>query len=133
MPSSNLMTSAFIAPTHTATPPAQSLHRHHTTWALLALIVLNYIGNFSHYAAFGVYEDDYLLTLPVFSFSQTDWWQRVASFITTWPQGRPIWWIANDTLTFAISRLDSLPFLYVIVFLSSSSAFSFFTLSYVNF
>jgi hypothetical protein len=86
----------------------------------MALILLNYIGNFSHYAALGVYEDDYLFTLPVFSWPHTDWWQRVASFITTWPQGRAVWWIANDTLTFAVSRLDSLPFLYVIAFLSSS-------------
>jgi hypothetical protein len=100
---------------NTATLPRRGLDRHHTLGVIDA-ICLNYIGNFSHYANFGFYEDDYLLALPIFTWLRSDLWQHVGLGVhTTWPQGDH----SNDTLTFAISRFDSLPLLYATVFLSS--------------
>jgi hypothetical protein len=86
------------------------------------LFLINFLANFSFMGGFGLYEDDYLLTLPSFDWKARDYLQHIFSAARTWPLGRPGYWIFQDTFAFSLGSFHSLNALHAFTLLATSIA-----------
>jgi len=59
-----------------------------------------FISHFLLCSKFGIYEDDYILVLPTFIWSWFDWLRAITSDLLSPPQGRPLYYCVQHTLSF---------------------------------
>lgn len=72
---------------------------------LLILAGVNFVANYFYAGDFGLYDDDYYFTLPNFSATFGDLVGSWQAALTTWPQGRPIWWVLNPLQSWLIGQM----------------------------
>jgi hypothetical protein len=88
----------------------------------LLIVIVAFVGRYLLASEFGLYEDDYLETLPFFSLR----WDQVLSLmwlgVRTWPHGEPIGCSLNYLYDYLITRFDSLvvPHLFGVVVVAVS-------------
>ncbi len=87
---------------------------------LLILAGVNFVGNYFYSGEFGLYDDDYYFTLPLFTDSFGDLVESWKLALTTWPQGRPIWWVLNPLQAWLIGQAGGLAAGYTLGFVLSS-------------
>ncbi|HWB99001.1 MAG TPA: hypothetical protein VG672_19970, partial [Bryobacteraceae bacterium] len=85
--------------------------------AALLLAFAVWAAHFWHFRQFGIYEDDWgFVAVPMF----WNWQDALRTFwlyLTTWPQGRPVSFVASGFLAFAGTHLGGLPGAYFAGFL----------------
>jgi hypothetical protein len=77
-----------------------------TKYLLIAIIA--FVGKYLLASQFGLYEDDYLETLPFFSMRLDQVFNLMWLGIRTWPHGEPIGASLNYLYDYLITRFDSL-------------------------
>lgn len=92
--------------------------------------MVNLLANFLLLPGFGLYEDDYLLTLPALSWSWPEYIANVKSVLISWPQGRPVSWALQHTCSYFLGLMNDLTVFHVFSLLLSSIAatFTYYTL-----
>src|SRR5271165_523130 len=89
----------------TSVPPKyQSAPPPSTISILLAIAVVAFISHFLLCAKFGIYEDDYIYVLPTFNWSSIDWLHEITSNFLSAPQGRPLYYFLQNTLSFVTTH-----------------------------
>ena len=89
----------------TDSPDAAVRHR----WDIyLVLVVVCLVGNYFYVSYFGIYEDDYIYTIPALHWSWPDCWAQVRADLVAWPQGRVVAYVCNDLLTWLSAQGSSL-------------------------
>ncbi len=89
---------------------------------VLVLLAVNLVANYWRAQEFGLYDDDYLFTLPPMSWGWVELWDMWVYAVTTLPQGRPIWWVVNPTFAWLLGFLPTLTWSYVFGLLLSTTA-----------
>jgi hypothetical protein len=92
---SHFMTSEISAP-----PKCELAQPVSTIWILLAIAAVVFISHFLLCSKFGIYEDDYIYVLPTFNWSSIDWLHAVTGDLLNPPQGRPLYYLFQHTLSF---------------------------------
>lgn len=86
----------------------------------LLLLGVAFLADFLFCSQFGIYEDDYYFTIGPANWDlRTAWW-NVEYSLLYWPQGRPGWWIINQSLTWLCGLTGTLATHYL--FLCSLTA-----------
>ncbi len=94
---------------------------HGNLWlAFVVLATVSLVAHYSHARDFGIYEDDYYFTVPPLSFDFEYLTKKWVHIITTLPQGRPLWGLLNQTLTWLLGKLPSLTWAYGVIWLMST-------------
>lgn len=70
----------------------------------LTLATVAFISHFLLCAKFGIYEDDYIYVLPTFNWSSSDWLHEITSDFLSAPQGRPLYYFLQNTLSFVTTH-----------------------------
>lgn len=70
------------------------------TSIFLVIAAVVFISHFLLCAKFGIYEDDYIYVLPTFSWSSIDWLHAIVNAVLSPSQGRPLYNVVQDTLSF---------------------------------
>jgi hypothetical protein len=86
----------------------------HNLRALLLLALVSFTGIFLYSSFFGVYEDDYVEAFNIFSKS----WSQFHDYVYYWcvlsaPQGRPVGWVLNAVVSYALGHKGSLEYSYL--------------------
>ena len=76
-----------------------------------------WLANFIHAGSFGIYEDDYIMVLPAIGRSFSELLSANWGYLCGWPQGRPVFWILNDTWIWLVCHLAGISALYFVAFL----------------
>jgi len=71
-----------------------------------------WLANFIHAGFFGIYEDDYIMVLPAIGRSFSELLSANWEYLCGWPQGRPLFWVINDTGCWLLYHLGGLNALY---------------------
>ena len=77
-----------------------SAHEIPAFYIFLPIGFVVFVSHFLLCSKFGIYEDDYILVLPTFSWSSFDWLRTITSDFLNPPQGRPLYYFAQHTLSF---------------------------------
>jgi hypothetical protein len=78
-------------------------------WGEPGLVCLvAFIAHFIFLPDFGLYEDDLIYVLPTLPWHFSDWIQYLVTTVPTCPQGRPIYYALQPTLTFFLFKLGGL-------------------------
>jgi hypothetical protein len=78
-------------------------------WAEPSLVCLvAFIAHFIFLPDFGLYEDDLIYVLPTLPWHFSDWIQYLVTTVPTCPQGRPIYYALQMTLTFLLYKIGGL-------------------------
>jgi len=76
-----------------------------------------WLGNFIHAGSFGIYEDDYIMVLPAIGRNFSELLSVNWGYLLDWPQGRPLFWVINDTSCWVLYNLAGLNALYAAAFI----------------
>jgi len=71
-----------------------------TVGVFLIIAAVVFISHFLLCSKFGIYEDDYIYVLPTFSWSATDWLHAIRRDVISPLQGRPLYYVVQETLSF---------------------------------
>lgn len=77
-----------------------SAHGIRASYIFLIIATVVFISHFLLCSKFGIYEDDYILVLPTFIWSSFDWQSAITSDLLNPPQGRPLYYCVQHTLSF---------------------------------
>jgi hypothetical protein len=91
-----------------------SAERGNNLKALLLLALVSFTGIFLYCSFFGIYEDDYVEAFNIFSKS----WGQFNDYVYYWcvlsaPQGRPLGWVLNALVSYALGHKGSLEYSYL--------------------
>lgn len=76
--------------------------------AFVFLFCVVFAAHLSSFTNLGLYEDDYLFTLPPANWDAAGLGREMHRAVTTWPQGRPGWWVLNPALAWVCGQTGSL-------------------------
>ena len=85
-------------------------------WPYFVLGGIIWLANFIHAGSFGIYEDDYIMVLPAIGRSFSELLSANWGYLAGWPQGRPLFWVINDTGCWILYHLGGLNALYLLGF-----------------
>ena len=89
----------------------------------LALIFfINFLANFLLFKDFGFYEDDYLMTIPPMTWSFVDYKAYAIDALKSWPQGRPIFWFFQHTISFTVGKIGSVSAYHLVSYVLTSAS-----------
>ena len=83
------------------------LNQHDNLVCLALIFFINFLANFLLFKDFGFYEDDYLMTIPPITWSFVDYKTYALDALKSWPQGRPIFWFFQHTISFAVGKIGA--------------------------
>lgn len=95
-------------------PPAALFDYRRRLSLFSALAAVALVAHFLYLAQFGLYEDDYFYTLPVFGWDWSMWWGQVQDAILHPIQGRPLNHAVRRTLFFLSLNHGGLQTAYVV-------------------
>lgn len=76
--------------------------------ACLFVCIVVFIAHFIFLPDFGLYEDDLIYVLPTLPWHFSDWIQYLVATVPACPQGRPIFYALQPTLTFLLFKVGGL-------------------------
>ena len=79
-----------------------------TSLACLVLCLVVFVAHFIFLPDFGLYEDDLIYVLPTLPWRFSDWIHYLVTSVPTFPQGRPIYYALQPTLTFFLFKVGGL-------------------------
>jgi hypothetical protein len=92
-----------------ASDPGMGIHlRGGTSVACLVVCIVVFIAHFIFLPDFGLYEDDLIYVLPTLKWHFSDWIYYLVTTVPTCPQGRPIFYALQPTLTFFLFKAGGL-------------------------
>jgi hypothetical protein len=80
--------------------PPKSESMPATAGVFLMMTAVIFISHFLLCTKFGIYEDDYIYVLPTFNWSSIDWLHAIINDVLSPSQGRPLYYVLQDTLSF---------------------------------
>lgn len=102
---------------HTAASQSQRLRqRNSLAETILVLAMLLFFGNFLFAQLFGIYDDDFIFTLPAFSWTWPEARTHIENAFRYWPQGRPVGFGLTHLISYVSAQASSLSLGYLIGF-----------------
>jgi hypothetical protein len=94
-------------------PPTRTTNFAQTVLVLAALL---FAGNFLYARLFGIYDDDFIFTLPAFSWTWPEARAHIGNAFCYWPQGRPVGFGLTHLVSYVSAQASSLGLGYLIGF-----------------
>ena len=82
----------------------------------LTIAAVVFISHFLLCPKFGMYEDDYIYVLPTFHWTAADWIHQIMYDLINPSQGRPLYYVVQNTLSFLTTRGGNLVEGYLLSF-----------------
>jgi hypothetical protein len=98
------------------------LNQQNNLVCLALIFFINFLANFLLFKDFGFYEDDYLMTIPPMTWSFIQYKNHIIDTLMNWPQGRPIFWFLQHTISFTIAKIGSVSAYHLFSYVLTSAA-----------